>query len=78
MILLGGIQCLLHKYTNESRVVLGMPIVRKAGEKRLPVNQVVILKEDMHQDHTFKSLLTSLKKNHLQKQSATRISRSGS
>ncbi|WP_241752459.1 non-ribosomal peptide synthetase, partial [Paenibacillus alvei] len=62
MILLGTIQCLLYKYTNEQRVVIGMPIVRKAGEKRLPINQVVILKEDIHEELTFKSLLTSLKK----------------
>jgi len=61
MILLGGIQCLLHKYTSENRIVIGMPIVRKAGEKRLPINQVVLLKENVNEELTFKSLLTSLK-----------------
>ncbi|WP_211234359.1 non-ribosomal peptide synthase/polyketide synthase, partial [Paenibacillus taiwanensis] len=61
MILLAGVQSLLYKYTNEETIVVGMPIVPKEGDTRRPINHVVILKDKVDAETTFKSLLSALK-----------------
>nr|CUX79061.1 Octapeptin synthase subunit B [Niallia circulans] len=61
MILLAGVQSLLYKYTNEKNILLGMPVVKKTNESRRPINHVVILKNTMDTETTFKSLLNELK-----------------
>ncbi|MFB6367712.1 amino acid adenylation domain-containing protein, partial [Paenibacillus elgii] len=61
MILLAGVQSLLYKYTNEKNILLGMPVVKKPNESRRPINHAVVLKNTIHAETTFKSLLNELK-----------------
>ncbi|NEW06408.1 amino acid adenylation domain-containing protein [Paenibacillus sp. SYP-B3998] len=61
MILLTGVQCLLYKYTNEDHILLAMPVVRKSKESRRPINNVVVLRDKISADRTFKLLLNALK-----------------
>ncbi|GMX60226.1 non-ribosomal peptide synthase/polyketide synthase [Paenibacillus elgii] len=59
-ILLAGVQCLLYKYTNEPNLLLGMPIVKSTDESRRPVNHVVLLRNTLGAESTFRSLITEL------------------
>ncbi|UHA73547.1 non-ribosomal peptide synthase/polyketide synthase [Paenibacillus sp. 481] len=61
MILLTGVQCMLHKYTSEQTIMVGMPIVRKPTETRRPINNVVLLSHNINANDSFKTLLTALK-----------------
>ncbi|PUA38789.1 non-ribosomal peptide synthetase, partial [Paenibacillus elgii] len=61
MILLTGVQSLLYKYTSSSSILVGMPVVSKPNENRRPVNQLVILREEVRDDSTFKALLGEAK-----------------
>ncbi|MCK6153306.1 amino acid adenylation domain-containing protein, partial [Paenibacillus silvae] len=61
MILLAGVQSLLHKYTGTSDILVGMPVVRKKEETRRPVNHTVILKNSLSAGATFKTLLGELR-----------------
>ncbi|WP_413004018.1 amino acid adenylation domain-containing protein [Paenibacillus sp. 1P03SA] len=61
MILLAGVQVLLHKYTGDSAVLVGMPVVKKPQETRRPINHTVILKNMFGSGVTFKSVLNELK-----------------
>lgn len=47
ILLLAGIECLLQKYTNEKRMILGIPIIQKENSTRRMVNQVVMLKNEV-------------------------------
>ncbi|WP_433582139.1 amino acid adenylation domain-containing protein [Paenibacillus amylolyticus] len=61
MILLAGVQALLHKYTGASEILVGMPVVPKKGETRRSVNHTVILKNSLSVGATFKTLLSELR-----------------
>ncbi|WP_339305760.1 amino acid adenylation domain-containing protein [Paenibacillus sp. FSL L8-0435] len=61
MILLAGVQALLHKYTGASDILVGMPVVRKKAETRRSVNHTVILKNSLSVGATFKTLLSELR-----------------
>ncbi|WP_220028197.1 non-ribosomal peptide synthetase [Paenibacillus sp. S02] len=61
MILLAGVQSLLHKYTGASDILVGMPVVRKPTETRRSVNHSVILKNSLSAGATFKTLLSELR-----------------
>ncbi|MBO3285399.1 non-ribosomal peptide synthetase [Paenibacillus polymyxa] len=61
MILLAGVQSLLHKYTGASDILVGMPVVRKPTETRRSVNHTVILKNSLSVGATFKTLLSELR-----------------
>ncbi|KLU56719.1 hypothetical protein EL84_10640 [Paenibacillus sp. VT-400] len=61
MILLAGVQALLHKYTGASDILVGMPVVPKKGETRRSVNHTVILKNSFSVGATFKTLLSELR-----------------
>ncbi|NGP58574.1 amino acid adenylation domain-containing protein [Paenibacillus thiaminolyticus] len=61
MILLAGVQSLLHKYTGASDILVGMPVVRKPTETRRSVNHTVILKNLLSAGATFKTLLSELR-----------------
>ncbi|WP_155617211.1 non-ribosomal peptide synthetase, partial [Paenibacillus polymyxa] len=61
MILLAGVQSLLHKYTGASDILVGMPVVRKPTETRRSVNHTAILKNSLSADATFKTLLSELR-----------------
>ncbi|WP_143760417.1 non-ribosomal peptide synthetase, partial [Paenibacillus sp. FSL R5-0765] len=61
MILLAGVQALLHKYTGASDILVGMPVVPKKGETRRSVNHMVILKNSLSVGATFKTLLSELR-----------------
>ncbi|PYE42370.1 non-ribosomal peptide synthase protein (TIGR01720 family)/amino acid adenylation domain-containing protein, partial [Paenibacillus barcinonensis] len=61
MILLAGVQALLHKYTGVSDILVGMPIVRKKAETRRSVNHTVIVKNSLLAGTTFKTLLSELR-----------------
>ncbi|WP_426333525.1 amino acid adenylation domain-containing protein [Paenibacillus silvae] len=61
MILLAGVQSLLHKYTGTSDILVGMPVVRKKEETRRSVNHTVILKNSLLAGATFKTLLGELR-----------------
>ncbi|WP_213471741.1 non-ribosomal peptide synthetase, partial [Paenibacillus dendritiformis] len=61
MILLAGVQSLLHKYTGASDILVGMPVVRKPTETRRSVNHTVILKNSLSAGATFKTLLSDLR-----------------
>ncbi|WP_411860638.1 amino acid adenylation domain-containing protein [Paenibacillus polymyxa] len=61
MILLAGVQSLLHKYTGASDILVGMPVVRKPTETRRSVNHTVILKNSLSAGATFKTLLNELR-----------------
>ncbi|MFC9774498.1 amino acid adenylation domain-containing protein [Paenibacillus chitinolyticus] len=61
MILLAGVQVLLYKYTGDSAVLVGMPVVKKPQETRRSINHTVILKNRIDGESTFKSVLNELK-----------------
>ncbi|WP_088834675.1 non-ribosomal peptide synthetase [Paenibacillus tyrfis] len=61
MILLAGVECLLAKYTNSETIVIGMPVVVKANQTRQPVSDIVLLKDHIGAESTFKSLLNQVK-----------------
>ncbi|MDY8120904.1 amino acid adenylation domain-containing protein, partial [Paenibacillus polymyxa] len=61
MILLAGVQSLLHKYTGASDILVGMPVVRKPTETRRSVNHTIILKNSLSAGATFKTLLSELR-----------------
>ncbi|WP_434753191.1 amino acid adenylation domain-containing protein [Paenibacillus amylolyticus] len=61
MILLAGVQSLLHRYTGTSDILVGMPVVRKKAEERRSVNHTVILKNSLPTGTTFKTLLSELR-----------------
>ncbi|PUA36528.1 non-ribosomal peptide synthetase [Paenibacillus elgii] len=54
-ILLAGVECLLHQYTQEEHIVLGMPVVGKDGAPLL--NDLLLLKHRVIGTSGFKSLL---------------------
>ncbi|TPG88815.1 amino acid adenylation domain-containing protein [Brevibacillus laterosporus] len=61
MILLAGVECLLHKYSNEENVIVGVPGIRTSDDAPPLSNQLLILKNEVHSKSTFKSLLNQMK-----------------
>ncbi|MEW9702928.1 amino acid adenylation domain-containing protein, partial [Paenibacillus sp. SI8] len=55
-LLLTGVHCLLYKYTNENKIILGIPAVRTANASL--TNEIILLKNEMNGTESFKSLLS--------------------
>ncbi|WP_159888659.1 non-ribosomal peptide synthetase, partial [Paenibacillus puerhi] len=58
-LLLAGIYGLTSKYTNESKVILGTPAIPQEGTTL--VNELILLKQEITGDQTFRSLLAEVK-----------------
>lgn len=61
LILLTGVQCLLHKYTNDENLIIGMPILKKKNEVGHPINTTLVLKNKVNTHDTFKTLFNQVK-----------------
>ncbi|MFK4435322.1 amino acid adenylation domain-containing protein [Paenibacillus sp. RC21] len=61
MVLLAGVESLLHKYTGEERVLLGIPVAKSGNGATKPINHLLILKNTLDSTTTFKALLSQIK-----------------
>ncbi|WP_036633606.1 condensation domain-containing protein, partial [Paenibacillus massiliensis] len=61
MVLLAGVNSLLHKYTGEEHVLLGIPVAETGSGAAKPLNSMLILKSTLNTASTFKSLLSQIK-----------------
>lgn len=61
MVLLAGVNSLLHKYTGEEHVLLGIPVAETGSSAAKPLNSMLILKSTLNTATTFKSLLSQIK-----------------
>ncbi|WP_342417692.1 amino acid adenylation domain-containing protein [Paenibacillus sp. FSL R10-2782] len=61
MVLLAGVESLLHKYTGEERVLLGIPVAKSGNGATKPINHLLILKNSLDSTTTFKALLSQIK-----------------
>ncbi|AET61298.1 peptide synthetase 3 [Paenibacillus terrae HPL-003] len=61
MVLLAGVESLLHKYTGEERVLLGIPVAKSGNGATKPINHLLILKNTLDSTTTFKTLLSQIK-----------------
>ncbi|QOQ56761.1 non-ribosomal peptide synthase/polyketide synthase [Bacillus amyloliquefaciens] len=61
LILLAGIECLLYKYTDRASLILGIPTVSKQKSSQSAVNTIVLLKNTLTSESTFKSVFQQLK-----------------
>ncbi|MCY7909667.1 amino acid adenylation domain-containing protein [Bacillus inaquosorum] len=61
LILLAGIECLLYKYTDRTRLILGIPTVSKQKSSQSAVNTIVLLKNTLSSQSTFKTVFEQLK-----------------
>ncbi|KJD42170.1 non-ribosomal peptide synthetase [Paenibacillus terrae] len=61
MVLLAGVESLLHKYTGEERVLLGIPVAKSGNGAIKPINHLLILKNTLDSTTTFKALLSQIK-----------------
>ncbi|ALP38878.1 non-ribosomal peptide synthetase [Paenibacillus sp. IHB B 3084] len=61
MILLAGVESLLHKYTGEERVLLGIPVAKSGNGATKPMNHLLLLKNTLDSTTTFKALLSQIK-----------------
>lgn len=62
LILLAGIECLLYKYTDRASTILGIPTVSKQKSSSSTVNTIVLLKNTLSCQSTFKTVFEQLKK----------------
>jgi non-ribosomal peptide synthetase component F len=60
MLLLGGLNLLLNKYTGSSDIIIGMPIYKQQTQGDF-VNTVLALRSQIHDNMNFKGLLYQLK-----------------
>ncbi|SEL41109.1 non-ribosomal peptide synthetase [Paenibacillus sp. OK003] len=60
-ILLTGVQCLLYKYTNENKLLIGMRAMEEKNNDLSLSNKVLILKSSIDHTTSFKSLFNQLK-----------------
>lgn len=60
-ILLSGVQCLLHKYTGEDTIVLGIPTFPSFSDSPRPANDLVLTKASVNATSTFQTLLEGCK-----------------
>ncbi|WP_311083014.1 non-ribosomal peptide synthetase [Paenibacillus polymyxa] len=61
MVLLAGVESLLHKYTGEERVLLGIPVAKSGNGATKPINHLILLKNALDSSTTFKALLSQIK-----------------
>nr|WP_269671021.1 non-ribosomal peptide synthetase [Paenibacillus sp. 481] len=61
LMLLTGAAMLLHKYTREENIVVAVPTIRSAKVESPLAHNVLFLKNSVHSEHTFKSLLHQMK-----------------
>ncbi|WP_149094049.1 non-ribosomal peptide synthetase [Paenibacillus terrae] len=61
MILLAGVESLLHKYTGEERVLLGIPVAKSGNGATKPMNHLLLLKNTLDSTTTFKAVLSQIK-----------------
>ncbi|MEC0182799.1 non-ribosomal peptide synthetase [Paenibacillus peoriae] len=61
MVLLAGVESLLHKYTGEERVLLGIPVAKSGNDAAKPINHLLLLKNTLDSTTTFKALLSQIK-----------------
>ncbi|WDZ59801.1 non-ribosomal peptide synthetase [Paenibacillus polymyxa] len=61
MVLLAGVESLLHKYTCEERVLLGIPVAKSSNGATKPINHLLLLKNTLDSSTTFKALLSQIK-----------------
>ncbi|MCY7931339.1 non-ribosomal peptide synthetase, partial [Bacillus inaquosorum] len=61
LILLAGIECLLYKYTDRTGLILGIPTVSKQKSSQSAVNTIVLLKNTLSSQSTFKTVFEQLK-----------------
>ncbi|PQP81877.1 hypothetical protein C0Q44_19595 [Paenibacillus sp. PCH8] len=60
-ILLTGVQCLLYKYTNENKMIIGIPTMEERKNDLSLSNKVLILKNNIDHAISFKSLFNQVK-----------------
>ncbi|MBU9709582.1 amino acid adenylation domain-containing protein [Paenibacillus sp. AK121] len=61
MVLLAGVESLLHKYTGEESVLLGIPVAKSGNGATKPINHLLLLKNTLDSSTTFKTLLSQIK-----------------
>ncbi|ASR47662.1 non-ribosomal peptide synthetase [Paenibacillus kribbensis] len=61
MVLLAGVESLLHKYTGEERVLLGIPVAKSGNSATKPINHLLLLKNTLDSTTSFKTLLALIK-----------------
>ncbi|PNQ82013.1 non-ribosomal peptide synthetase [Paenibacillus sp. F4] len=61
MVLLAGVESLLHKYTGEEYVLLGIPVAKSGNGATKPINHLLLLKNALDSSTTFKALLSQIK-----------------
>ncbi|MGQ3480236.1 amino acid adenylation domain-containing protein [Paenibacillus sp. TY11] len=61
MVLLAGVESLLHKYTGEECVLLGIPVAKSGNGATKPINHLLLLKNTLDSSTTFKTLLSQIK-----------------
>ncbi|MGF7533043.1 amino acid adenylation domain-containing protein [Bacillus mexicanus] len=61
LILLAGIECLLYKYTDRTNLILGIPAVSKQKSSQSAINSIVLFKNKLSSESTFKTLFEHLK-----------------
>ncbi|MEW9702942.1 amino acid adenylation domain-containing protein, partial [Paenibacillus sp. SI8] len=61
MILLCGVEGLLHHYTNESNMLLGVPVFRQPDDSAESLNSLVIVKNTVTGQSTLKTLFSDIK-----------------
>ncbi|WP_228469442.1 non-ribosomal peptide synthetase [Paenibacillus sp. JNUCC31] len=60
-ILLTGVTCLLYKYTNESKMIIGMPTLEEKNNELSLSNKYLILKNNIDRTMSFKSVFNQVK-----------------
>ncbi|WP_412094192.1 amino acid adenylation domain-containing protein [Bacillus atrophaeus] len=61
MVLLVGIECLLYKYTGEEGIIVGVPTFEDETDKDLRLDQVMLIKQNIMANSTFKSIFNEFK-----------------
>ena len=60
LILLAGVSCLLHKYTDQKSLVLGIPTIT-SQKKTSSINKLIVCKQTFHKQSTFKTVFEQTK-----------------
>uniref|UniRef100_UPI00046B0577 non-ribosomal peptide synthetase n=1 Tax=Caldalkalibacillus mannanilyticus TaxID=1418 RepID=UPI00046B0577 len=61
IILLAGVQALLHKYTDEEDVILGIPALPEDDDELSPINDIIMIKNQFNRNQSFRLLLNEVK-----------------
>ncbi|MCP3774858.1 amino acid adenylation domain-containing protein [Paenibacillus sp. MZ04-78.2] len=60
LVLLVGVEFLLYKYTGEESLIVGMPTVEDETDESLRLDQVILIKQQLEADSTFKTVFQAL------------------